>query len=83
MYTDTPKSKVINISENVTDNSLEIKKNNQNEITDILKMEVEQNYFQLNKYYKPKIGNGCSYICNISLQYISNTWSVNNYIQFY
>jgi hypothetical protein len=46
IYTDIPKSEVINTIEDMIQNDPEITKTNQKEIINILRAVTEQNYFQ-------------------------------------
>jgi hypothetical protein len=66
--TNTPKLHVINMINNILGTNSEIVESNQKEIIQILKTELEQNYFQSGQHYYRKrgISHGCSNICNIS-----------------
>jgi hypothetical protein len=53
IYTNIPRKDVINIINNILENNTEIQFNVRNEIIYILKIVMEQNYFQFyQKYYK-------------------------------
>jgi hypothetical protein len=57
MYTNIPKSYVINIINNILKTNSEIVKTNQKEIMHTLKTVMKQNYFQFNQqYYKQMEG---------------------------
>jgi hypothetical protein len=51
MYTNTPKLEIIDIINNIMENDPEITKTTQEEIINILKSVMEQNYFQFNEQY--------------------------------
>jgi hypothetical protein len=57
MYTNIPRKDIINIINNILDNNTEIQVNVRKEITYILKILMEQNYFQFDhKHYKQTDG---------------------------
>jgi hypothetical protein len=57
MYTNIPKIEVLNIIENIMESDPEIKKAEQEEVINILKSMMEQNYLRSNQqYYKQTKG---------------------------
>jgi hypothetical protein len=57
IHTNIPKLEVINIIKNIMENDPEIKKDEQEEIINILKSMMDQYYFQFNQqYYKQTVG---------------------------
>jgi hypothetical protein len=56
MYTNIPKTNVINIISNIINEDKDINKNYQQKIIHILKVVLEQNYFQTDEYYKQTDG---------------------------
>jgi hypothetical protein len=55
MNTNIPKLEVLNIIKNILQNDPETKKADQEEIINILKSMMEQNYFQVNQQYYKQI----------------------------
>jgi hypothetical protein len=54
MYTNIPKLEIMNIITDIMENNPDITKTTQEEITNIPKSIMEQNYFQVNEqYYSP------------------------------
>jgi hypothetical protein len=57
MYTNIPRKGIINITNNMLENNIKIQSKIRKEIIYILKIIVEQNYFQFDqKYWKQTVG---------------------------
>jgi hypothetical protein len=81
-YAYIPKSDVVNVLENNTG----VKKTTQNEIIHILKMILEQNYFQFDQQYYSQtegLAMGAPTSKILAEVYIQYIWSINDYNQFY
>jgi hypothetical protein len=51
MYTDIPRKGIINITNNILENNIEIEVNTQKEIIYILRIIIKQSYFQFDQQY--------------------------------